>query len=168
MKKKTIILILILAALLYILYKRGVFSSKKEGGTSMWSASSSPTDFQTIPANALYADYKAKLESYVDKLDIAEARELTASRYPTDDLFRKQVNAWVKSIWLSAKNNMKWTQAGVIQAAEKSGVTYNQQIVKDAIWEMGQETLKRITGNDEQKRAFEIAVDELQHTVEDM
>ncbi|MCQ2319630.1 MAG: hypothetical protein MJZ90_12050 [Bacteroidales bacterium] len=145
-----------------------MFSSKKEGGTSMWSASSSPTDFQTIPANALYADYKAKLESYVDRLDVAEAQELAAGIYPTEDSFKNKIKSWVKTIWLSAKNNTKWTQAGVIQAAEKSGVTYNQQIVKDAIWEMGQETLKRITGNDEQKRAFEIAVDELQHTVEDM
>ncbi|MCQ2318491.1 MAG: hypothetical protein MJZ90_06185 [Bacteroidales bacterium] len=167
MKKKTIILILILAALLYILYKRGVFSSKKEGGTSMWSDSSSPTDFQTIPANALYADYRAELEFYVRKLNIDEARELTASRYPTDELFRKQVNAWVKSIWLSAKNNTKWTQANVSKAAASNGVTYSQQIVKDAVWEMGQAE-KRVETSPEKQQQIEDAFNRLQRTVEDM
>lgn len=170
MKAKNIFIILILAAVLYVLYKR-VISKKGDGGTSEGSGSSyQPGTYQEIPTDALYADYKDDLEVYVNRLNVDEAWRLTKSYYPTEVSFKNKIKSWVKTIWLSAKNNTKWTQAGVIQAAQKSGVTYNQQIVKDAIWQMGQQEKGKITGNGatQKKAAIHAAFDELLSAVENM
>lgn len=174
MKFRKIIIIAVIAAALYLLYKRGVFSSLrgKDSDSDASLDSSAASLMGDIPSDALYADYKADLEFYVRKLDITKARELTASTYPTDDLFRKQVKAWVKNIWLSAKNNSKWTQESVRTQAAENGVTYNQQIVKDAVWQMGQAEKSKITGTSAvdqlRKDAIQKAFNELQRTVDDM
>lgn len=170
MKKKLIITAIVILAIV-VLWKKGAFDTllgkvSPSGGSSP-SGDSSPSNGLggEIPANALFNDYKGELQLLVNRLNVKEAWEETTDRYPTEKSFRDQLMSWVKNIWLSAKNNDNWTQAGVRQAAAKNGVTYNQQIVLSAIWQM-REAEASLVVNPDRKESLKEAFAALARAVE--
>ena len=111
MSKKTVILIILLVVAAFIAWKKGLFA-KLTGGSS---TNYTPAE----PASASTDDLEG----------IIEQTSMTA-------IEKKRCLEWAKNIENWARNNDKWTVKGVEDKAIQNGVTYKQQIVLDAIWQM--------------------------------
>ena len=116
MKKQTLIIIIIAAAAAYVLYRRGVFSSAPAtvGGT---------TDPDPSPVGG-YGTDKTDTDSITDALS------LTA----TDRRKVKDMACHISKCVSTTTGG--WNRSSILDKAADNGVTFEQQIVIEALWQV--------------------------------
>lgn len=116
MKKQTLIIIIIAAAAAYVLYRRGVFSSAPAtvGGT---------TDPDPSPVGG-YGTDKNDTDSITDALSLSA----------TDRLRVKDMAAHISSCVNTTSGG--WNRSSILDKADDNGVTFEQQTVIEALWQV--------------------------------